>query len=189
MLKPNSEIHEKVDEVTFDASDTIEDTVRRYRIAERKELRSALGITLGELMVGADFKTLTRDLWTIDDTKTRIAHQVRSQVQNRLLRKSPLWDEIQTMRRDKSADRKETAQLIKKALKALGYDEAELTKQRDLALSQYPTYQLFDIMKNEIAKALTGELIQMPIWTGYLQHVVGISTLTASKLLYLVNLG
>lgn len=180
-------IKEKIDEVTFTESDTVEDAIQRYKLSERRELRSALGITLGELMVGADFETLTRDLWTIDNTKIRIAHQIRSQVQNRLLRKSPLWNEIQEKRRDKSADKKETAKLIKKALKALGYDEAELTKQRDLALAQYPTYQLFDIMKNEIAKALTGELVQMPIWTGYLQKVVGISTLTASKLLYLVG--
>jgi len=168
-------------------SDSVEDAVNRYRLSERRELRNALGVTLGELMTGSDFETLTRDLWTIDDTKNRIGHQVRAKVQNDLLRRSPYWDEIRALQRDKEADRTETASLIKKALKELGYDADEITKQRDLALAQHSTYQLFDIMKNEVAKSLTGELIKMPIWTGYLQNVVGISTLTASKLLYLVK--
>ena len=178
---------EKIDVVEFTMNDTAEDAVKRYRISERRVLRSSLGMTLGELMIGSDFETLTRDLWTIDDTKNRIGHQVRSRVQRDLLRRSPLWGDIKAMTQDKSADRKETAKLIKKALKELGYDENEITKQRDLALAQHSTYQLFDIMKNEIAKALTGELIKMPLWNNYLQNVVGISTLTASKLIYLVK--
>jgi len=178
---------EKVEVVEFDTSDTIEEAVKRHRVSERRELRSALGVTLGELMIGSDFETLTRDLWTIDDTKNRIGHQIRAKVQNDLLSGSPHWEEIKRMRGDKESDRKEIASLIKKALKELGYDEDEITNQRDLALAQHSTYQLLDIMKNEVAKSLTGELINMPIWTGYLQQVTGISTLTASKLLYLVK--
>jgi len=187
-VKPKPTVREeKVDLVTFTESDTVEDAVRRHKRAERKVLREALGITLGELMIGADFETLTRDLWTVDDTKNRIGHQVRATVQNRLLRRSPYWGEIKALRKSKESDRKEIAKLIKKASKELGYEENEITKQRDLALAQHTTYQLMDIMKNEIAKALTGELIKMPLWNGYLQHVVGISTLTASKLIYLVK--
>ncbi len=178
---------EKIEEISFTESDTIEGAVKRYKRSQRRELRNALGVTLGELMIGADFETLTRDLWTIDDTKNRIGHQVRARVQKKLLRRSPYWDEIKALQRDKEADRKKTAKLIKKALKEMGYDEDEISKQRDLALAQHSTYQLLDIMKNEIAKALTGELIKMPLWTGYLQKVVGISTLTASKLIYLVK--
>lgn len=178
---------EKIEIVSFNESDTIEDAVKRHRISERRELRSALGITLGELMVGSDFETLTRDLWTIDDTKNRIGHQVRAKVQNNLLHSSPYWEEIKEMRGDKESDRKEIARIIKKALKEMGFEEDEITKQRDLALAQHTTYQLLDIMKNQVGKALTGELIKMPIWNGYLQQVTGISTLTASKLLYLVK--
>lgn len=179
---------EKIDIVKdeyFD--DNLDSAIKRNKRGMRKEIRSALGMTLGEMMIKGDFISHAQQLWTLDDAKNRISHQVRSRISNELLAQSEYWDEICEMRRDKSEDRKKVARLIKRALKSLGYDEDEITRRRDIALAQTPIYQMMLIAKEETAKVLLGHLVRMPIWSGYLQIVRGISVLTASKLLYLVK--
>ena len=176
-------MREKIEKITDESfSDDLESSIKRYRRGLRKELKEALGITLGELMIDSDFDSNARELFVIDDTKNRLAHQVRSRITNDLLRKSTHWDKICEMRRDKTEDRQKTARLIKKALKELGYSESKITKQRDMALAQRPIYQLLVVAKSETEKILEGELEKMPLWTQFLKHTAGISVLTASKL-------
>jgi len=160
---------------------------RKIKRTTRKDFRNALNNTLGDLMFGADFKTLTRQLWMFDDIKNAISHQTRSDISNNILKSSEYWEQISEMRKNKNVDRKKVAKLIKKALKSKGYKEADITKMRDSVLNVHPTFQLFEVVKYETQKLLLGELLKMNIWTKYLQKVRGISILTASKLIFLIK--
>jgi len=178
---------ETVGEDFFDETDSIEDAIKINKRHERKEIRNALGITVGELMVASDFKLLTQQLNIIDDTCTRIGNQIRSRITNDIIRTSSLWEEIQKLRRDKTSDRKKIARLIKKALEEKGYTEDDVTAKRDLALAQTPIYQVMNVLKEETAKPLLGELLKMPLYTKFLSKVRGVGVLTASKLIYYIG--
>lgn len=158
----------------------------KIRNHTRKELRPALGETLGELMTTADFGTMTRQLWFIDDMMGSIGHFIRSKTQNDILRGSEEYPEILQMMRD-NKDKKKIAKRIKKALENKGYKTSDITAKRDEALNKLPMYQLLYIMKQESEKELLRNLFQMNIWNYYLKDVRGVSVLTASKLLYLVD--
>lgn len=152
----------------------------------RKELRPALRETLGELMTTADFDTMTRQLWYIDDMMGSIGHFIRSKAQNDILQKSEEYPEILQMMRD-NKDKKKIAKRIKQALEDEGYKTSDITAKRDEALNKLPMYQLLYIMKQQSEKELLRSLLRKNIWNYYLQHVTGVSVLTASKLLYLVD--
>ena len=154
----------------------------------RRDLRSALmGDQIGELMVQEDFEPCAQRLWVLDDIKTRISHQTRAHVQNSILAESPMYPEILLMQRDKSCDREEIAKMIKAALKVEGYEDKDITEERDRALAVNQTYQLMDVAKQVTEKTLLGILLKRNIWTKFLQQVKGVSVLTASKLLYMVG--
>ena len=153
----------------------------------RKELRQSLGDTLGELMVEADFDSLTQQLWVLDDVSTRISHQIRSRVQKEILQRSPRYPALLESMRDKERDREQIAKEIKAVLKEQGYEESDITDERDRRLARTPVYQLMSVSKGSTEKVLLGVLLKNPLWSKYLQKVRGISVLTASKLMYLVG--
>ena len=146
-----------------------------------------MGDQIGELMVLEEFEPCAQRLWILDDVKTRISHQTRAHIQNRLLSESEDYPEILEMMRDKQSDREEIAKRIKAALKKAGHNEDDITAERDRDLAVNQTYQLMDIAKQATEKTLLGILLQRNIWTKYLQNVRGVSVLTASKLLYMVG--
>ena len=166
---------------------TLTVTEKQVKKQWRKELSSALGDTLGEMIIESEFDPLAQQLFVLDDVKTRIGHQTRARAQNALLGESKYYPEILKMQQDKEVDRKVIARLIKKALEEAGYDNDAITELRDKVLSTHGTYQLMDVSKRETEKALLGILLHKNIWTKYLQQVKGISVLTATKLLYLIG--
>ena len=152
----------------------------------RKNLRDSLGFT-GESVTIPQFESNARQLWTIDDAKSRISHQIRGMIKNTLIKKSPRYDELLALMRDRDADKKEVAKQINDALEELGFTEADITELRDVELATNITYQALDIAKCEAEKMLLKSLEEMNIWNHYLKNVRGIGILTASKLLYEIN--
>lgn len=163
-------------------------TEKNVKNQVRRDLRSALmNDQIGELMVLEEFEPCAQRLWILDDVKTRLSHQTRAHIQNKILSETDEYPEILEMQRDKNSDREEIAKRIKKALKNAGYSEDSITEERDRVLATHQTYQLMDVAKQATEKTLLGILMQRNIWTKYLQKVRGISVLTASKLLYMVG--
>ena len=153
----------------------------------RKEIRKTLKGSVTPIDSIPPFESNARQLWVIDDTTGRIAHQVRASIRNRIIKKSDNYQEILALMRDKEADKKETAKLIDKAIKDLGYTEVMITALRDEELATNYTYQALTIAKVEAEKLLKISLENMPIWNNYLEKVTGVGVLTASKLLYEVG--
>lgn len=166
---------------------SLSESEKQLKRTTRKELRASLGETLGELMVSADFDSLTQQLWVLEDVSTRIGHQVRSRIQKGIIQKSPKYPELLVKMRDKDSDREDIAKEIKVLLKEANYEEDDITVERDRQLALTPVYQLMSVAKGETEKALLGLLLKNPLWCGYLQKVRGVSVLTASKLMYLTG--
>lgn len=154
----------------------------------RREIRTSLGETIGELMnPNQDFNLMVTQLDQIDLIKNSVGHATRANIQNQILKDSPDYPDILALMRDRDADRKKIAREIKKALKKEGYGTGDITALRDKELAMNPTYQMFDIAKRETEKVLASMLQTRPIWTKYLLEVTGISVLTGSKLLQYVD--
>lgn len=166
---------------------TLTETETKLKRSTRKDLRASLGNTLGELMIESDFDSMAQQLWILDDVSTRIGHQTRSRIQKDILLKSPEYPRLLSIMRKKDCDREDLAKKIKKALKEAGYEEEDITNERNRKLAVHPVYQLMSVTKGEIEKVLLGSLLKNPLWTKYLQKVRGVSVLTASKLMYLIG--
>lgn len=134
------------------------------------------------------FRQNTRNIKRIQNTRIAIGNGIFGTTVERLLKESPKLEQIRTMRRDKKADRKKTAQLIKKALVELGMTPEALTEAHEFAKKD-------DLFHCELAKMeriglkdfLKPDLERMPIYKGFLSKIKGLGALTSAELLTIVG--
>lgn len=72
------------------------------------------------------FKQNVRNLKAIQKTRIQIGNGIHGTMIEELLAESPHLQEIIALRRDRTADKKKTAKLIKKALEELNVTEEQL---------------------------------------------------------------
>jgi hypothetical protein len=134
------------------------------------------------------FKQNVRNLKAIQKTRIQIGNGIYGTMIEELLRNSPHLKEIQMLRRDKEADKKKTARLIKKALTELNIDEPTATKLYKQAKDEDLFYKdLVKIETNGTKKYLEPALAQMPIYTGYLANIKGLGALTSAQLIAIIG--
>lgn len=133
------------------------------------------------------FMLKTSQLWYLDKMTVALVNQTRSSIVEKLVKDSPLYPEILSMRRDQNEDKKETKKLEKKAMEEQGFTEEMVTKQRDQILAMDRSYHALDIAKNELKKDLEPYLEEQSIYVNWLKPIRGIDVLVSAKLLRLVG--
>ena len=134
------------------------------------------------------FRQNTRNVKRIQNTRIAIGNGIFGTTVEALLKESPHLKQISAMRRDKKADRKKTAGLIKKALVELGMTPETLTEAFEEAKKE-------DLFHTELSKMeriglkdfLKPDLERMPIYKNFLSRIKGLGALTSAELLTIVG--
>jgi hypothetical protein len=134
------------------------------------------------------FKQNVRNTKAIQKTRIQIGNGIYGTMIEELLAESPHLPEIITLRRDRTADKKKTAKLIKTALEELNITEEQLK----IAFEQAKKDDIYysDLLKMEhqgVKKYLTPDLEQMKIYTGYLSQIRGLGAITSAQLIAIVG--
>ena len=134
-----------------------------------------------------NFKLTTRSVKSIQETRIRIGNSIHGSMVEELIRDSKLYDEIRQMRKNKKANRKKIALLIKKALIEVGKSKEQLESEFKLRKRQDPFY--IDLLKLEKVgiKILEGDLEKMPLYLGYCKQVRGLGALTSAQLIAIIG--
>lgn len=134
------------------------------------------------------FKQNVRNLKAIQKTRIQIGNGIYGTLIEQLLLESPYLQQIIALRRDRTADKKKTAKLIKTALKDLNVTDDILKSAFVQSKKDDPFYSdLSKIEHNGITKTLQPDLDQMKIYTGYLSQVKGLGPITSAQLIALVG--
>jgi len=134
------------------------------------------------------FKQNVRNIKAIQKTRIQIGNGIFGTTIEQLLVTSTHLQEITMLRRDKKADKKKTARLIKKALEELGITKAQLDIAFKDAKKDDPFYSdLFKMEMNGIKKYLQSDLDRMPIYTRFLKNIKGTGTITSAQLIAIVG--
>lgn len=193
-------------------------TKAQMRKQIREEIRSnvSAGVRkeslMKEVLILTDYEWFivnTNALWQLDKQRNGRMNQIRSAISEKIIAKSSYYPEIQKRRlqenklkNNKEAlkkHKKETAKIIKKALKEQGWLDKPLTKkereqswksiteERDIKLERDIPYHSLDIAKAELEKKLREFLETQPIYMNWLKYIRGIDILTSAKLLRIVK--
>ncbi len=133
------------------------------------------------------FKRTVSELEAVEHLRIKIGNGCYGSLIEQVLANSPYINEISKQRRDREADKKQTAKLIKKAVLEAGLTEDELEHQFVAAKKADIFYSKLIEAEKEGAKMLQRDLTQMPLYTGYLANVKGLGILTSAKLLAIVG--
>lgn len=141
------------------------------------------------------FKRNVRNLKAIQETRIKIGNGIYAMIVEEAIKNSTLHSQIVELRRDKTADRKVTARLIKKALKEVGKTNEELErefklqKKGDLFISGDKKLKVSGLktMERAAEKMLRKDLAQMELYTKFLAKVKGLGVLTSAQLLTIVG--
>ena len=124
-----------------------------------------------------------------DIEKIRIANSNRiySGLVEHYIGDTPNYAEICILRKDKTADRTKTAELIaiaiKEGLKLKGLSEDQLKAEFELAKDEDELYQSFLVLEKKSIDILAGDLKYIPVYTGYLSQVRGMAEKSCAILL------
>jgi len=133
------------------------------------------------------FKRTVSELEAVEHLRIKIGNGCYGSLIEQVLANSPYINEISKQRRDREADKKQTAKLIKKAVLEAGLTEDELEHQFVAAKKADIFYSKLIEAEKEGAKMLQRDLAQMPLYTGYLVNVKGLGVLTSAKILAIVG--
>ena len=164
----------------------------QYRVANHKTLakfiRDDVIFILGKKMDFKIFKQNVRNLKAIQKTRIQIGNGIYGTMIEELLINSPYLSQIIALRRDRNADKKKTAKLIKTALEELGITKEQLDVTYKKAKKEDPFYSDLHKMEHRgIEKYLEPDLEKMKIYTGYLKHIKGLGALTSAQLIAIVG--
>lgn len=133
------------------------------------------------------FKRNVRNLKAIQETRIKIGNGIYAMIVEEAIKNSTFHPQIVQLRRDKTADRKDTAKLIKKALKEVGKEKEELDKEFKLQKKGDTYYKPLKVIERTAEKMLRKDLIQMQLYTKFLSKVKGLGVLTSAQLLAIVG--
>jgi hypothetical protein len=135
-----------------------------------------------------NFKQNVRNLKAVQQTRIKIGNGIYGSTIERLLANSPALQTIIAMRRDRTADKKKTARLIKKALNDMNFTDDQITVEFKNAKKADPFFG--DLMKMERRAEkdiLQPDLDKLAIYNGYLKNVKGLGALTSAQLIAIVG--
>ena len=133
------------------------------------------------------FKQTTRGLKFIQGTRIRMSNSIYGLMIEELIRDSKLFPMIKEMRRDKKADKKKVAALIKKALIEVGETQEKLEAEFKLRKEQDKLHVGLRKLEKEGQKILNRDLEKMPLYQGYCRRVRGLGSLTSAQLIAIVG--
>jgi len=133
------------------------------------------------------FKKNSKSAKALEKTRISEGNRIYGFIVEELIGDTPYFAEITRLRRDKTADRTETAKLIKKAIKqgleAKGLSEEYLTAHFETEKETDPIYPQLVKLEKQAEKILAQDLKYLPVYTGFLSHVRGMGENTSAQLL------